>query len=421
MDKVLKDKKIIIGISGSIAAVKAPLLVSRLVKQEANVQCVITPSASNLVSPISLATLSRKICHQDIDQWDPKQPRPLHIALAEWADLIVVTPMSATTLGKWANGIADGLLSSLLLAFEGPVIAAAAMNTGMWKNSAVQKNWVNLQKDSKVLALAPSKGLLACDRLGEGKMVEPELIELAIQSSFYQKQKNGELKKDLINQRLISTAGPTEEYLDPARLLTNKSSGKMGVLIAQAAKLRGAHVDLIHGSIHTPSAWLEGLQTHEIKTAEDMRNTLKKLQPTSTAIAMAAAISDIRKINGCSKEKLNKQIFLESFQDSLEEVPDLLEEICRERTSKQVILGFAALTGNKEEILEKGHVKIRKKGCHLLMANPIDLPHQGFGANYNGGYLIGPKDRVREIPVMSKLALAHQLLDAILEISQNNS
>ncbi len=410
-----KDKRLIVAASGSIAAVKTPMLISSLVKAGAIIKCVLTPSAAHLVSPIALASLSRNRCYLDEDQWSPNEPRPLHIALAEWAEMIIVAPLSASTMARWSHGLGEGLLASLLLAYEKPVIAAAAMNTGMWSNQAVQNNWEQLAKNPKILRLEPESGLLACDREGEGRMVNQDLIELSIQSAFLQLDAETKLRNDWKGKRLLVTAGPTVEALDPARTITNRSSGKMGVLIAQAARFRGAKVDLIHGPLQIPNGWLEGLKTYPIQTAEEMAGMLLQLQPKANAVCMSAAVSDIRKKNPNDQKKLEKKFLLASIAQDLEEVPDLLAEIVPKRPHGQVIMGFAAITGNKDELKRIGEAKRKKKGCDLLLANPIDIPNQGFEEDFNGGWLIGNGDISREIPRKSKLALAHELLDAILK------
>ena len=192
----LQGRRILVAVSGSIAAVKTPLLVSALVKSGAQVRCVVTPSAAQLVSAVALASLSRHRCYQDDDQWDPREPRPLHVALAEWAELVIVAPLSASTLARWTQGLGDGLLASLLLACECPVVAAAAMNTGMWSQPAVRRNWALLAEDPRVLRLAPESGLLACDRIGDGRMADPELIRLAAESALLTHASNGSLPWD---------------------------------------------------------------------------------------------------------------------------------------------------------------------------------------------------------------------------------
>jgi len=252
----LEGRRLLVAASGSIAAVKTPLLVSALIKAGAEVRCTITPSAARLVSPLALATLSRNRCYQDIDQWNPQESKPLHIALAEWAEIVVVAPLSASSLARWTQGLADGLLASLLLACECPVIAAPAMNTAMWENLAIKSNWQKIKQNRRVLPLPPSSGLLACDRLGDGRMVDPEIIQLAIASALIQKDQNGLLKNDWVGKSLLVTSGPTIEPLDPARVLTNRSSGRMGVILAQAARFRGAKVDLVHGPLQLPKSWL---------------------------------------------------------------------------------------------------------------------------------------------------------------------
>ncbi len=289
-----KGHKIVVIATGSIAAVKTPLLVSRLIKEGAEVKCIITPIASNLISPLSLSTLSRNPCFQDKDQWDPKQSKPLHISLAEWADLIVVAPLSASSLARWIYGLSEGLAASVLLACEKPVIAASAMNTGMWSNKAVQKNWETLKKYSNVITLEPEEGLLACDRVGEGRMINQEIILLAIKYVLIQ-NKNHHFEQDLRGLRFLVTAGPTVEDIDAARFFSNRSSGKMGVLLAQVAKLRGAHVELVHGPLQIPSTFLEGLNSHNVRNAKEMQGIIDKLQAKSDVIAMAAAIVDLRK------------------------------------------------------------------------------------------------------------------------------
>ncbi|CAI8169807.1 MAG: bifunctional phosphopantothenoylcysteine decarboxylase/phosphopantothenate--cysteine ligase CoaBC [Prochlorococcus sp.] len=417
----LAGRRLLVAASGSIAAVKTPLLVSALVKAGAEVRCVVTPSAAKLVSPLALASLSRHRCYQDEDQWNPSEPRPLHIALAEWAELVVVAPLSASSLGRWSQGLGDGLLASILLACERPVVVAAAMNTGMWSSPAVQRNWQYLKDDPKVLPLAPEAGLLACDRLGEGRMAAPELIELAVLSGLLQADQVGHLRRDWSGRRLLVTAGPTVESLDPARLLSNRSSGRMGVLLAQAARLRGACVDLVHGPVTVPEAWLEGLTLHPVGSARQMQSVLAALQSQADAVAMAAAVADLRLADGPQVQKTSKDCLLASLATGLELVPDLLAELVGNRPEGQVVLGFAALTGDDSEVQKLGAAKRLLKGCDLLFANPIDRPGQGFEENANGGWLVGADGIARALPVTSKLVLAHQLLDALLEIPKTSS
>ena len=408
----LSGKKILVAVTGSIAAVKAPILVSRLIKAGAEVKCVLTQSASNLVSPLSLSTLSRNKCYQDKDQWDDSQTKPLHIALAEWAELIIVAPMSASSLSKFTIGNADGLLASILLASQSQILFAAAMNTSMWGNQSVKKNWNFVKNIDQIISLEPSEGLLACDRVGDGKMVNLDIIELASESAFIFKAENKFLTKDLIGIRFLISAGPTVEDLDAARQLTNRSSGRMGVLIAQAAKLRGAEVDLVHGPIRVQKDLLEGLNTYPVRSSAEMGARIDDLQPSAQVIVMAAAVSDFKK-NNPSEKKISKEFFLKSIFSDLEMTSDLLKNQTSKKLENQIFLGFAAETGSDNEIIEKGEKKRVLKGCDLLLANPIDRAGQGFDKNCNSGFLLGPQKMVKNLSLTTKLSISHQLLDQI--------
>ena len=408
----LSGKKILVAVTGSIAAVKAPILVSRLIKAGAEVKCVITQSATNLVSPLSLSTLSRNKCYQDKDQWADSQTKPLHIALAEWAELIIVAPLSATSLSKFTSGSADGLLASILLASQSQIVMAAAMNTSMWENQSVKKNWNYVKTIEQVITLEPSEGLLACDRVGDGKMVSLDIIELASESAFIFHEENKFLTKDLKDIRFLISAGPTVEALDAARQLTNRSSGKMGVLIAQAAKLRGAEVDLVHGPVSVQQDLLEGLNTYPVRSSNEMGAKIDDLQPSAQVIVMAAAVSDFKN-NSPSEQKISKEFFLKSIFDNLEMTSDLIKNQTKKKLENQIFLGFAAETGSDNEIIEKGEKKRVSKGCDLLMANPIDRAGQGFDENFNSGFLLGPKKMVKNLSFSTKLAISHQLLDEI--------
>lgn len=400
----LSGRRVLVGISGSIAAVKLPLLVSALAKRGAEVRCVLTPSAAQLVSPVALASLSRERCYLDADQWSHTAPRPLHVELAEWAELVLLAPLSATSLGRWVHGLGDTLLASTLLATEAPVLAAAAMNTSMWAAPAVHANWEQLQRYERVLPLGPAEGLLACDRQGSGRMAEPALLLLALETLAC-----WGWRRDWQGQRLLVSAGPTREWLDPARCITNPSSGRMGVLLAQAARLRGAEVQLVHGPLQVDPAWLEGLHCHPISSGAELQAALQELQPQVDAIAMAAAVADHRPAVAHS-HKPDKAAVAAAMAAGWEPVPDLLVELVQRRQPGQVILGFAAHSG---DVLPQARAKWARKGCDLLFANPIDQPATGFGSEFNQGWLLGPGRSEERLEPMSKLALAHRLLTAL--------
>jgi phosphopantothenoylcysteine decarboxylase/phosphopantothenate--cysteine ligase len=400
----LAGRRILVGISGSIAAVKLPLLVSALAKRGAQVRCVLTPSAAQLVSPVALASLSRERCYLDADQWSHTAPRPLHVELAEWAELLLVAPLSATTLGRWVHGLGDTLLASTLLATEAPVLAAAAMNTAMWSAPGVRANWEQLQGFERVLPLGPAEGLLACDRQGSGRMPEPELLLMALESLA-----SWGWRRDWHGRRLLVSAGPTREWLDPARCISNPSTGRMGVLLAQAARLRGAQVDLVHGPLQLDPSWLEGLNRHPIDTGAELQQLLQHLQPQMDAIAMAAAVADHRPAVTLS-HKPEKAAVAAAMAAAWEPVPDLLVELVGRRPAGQRILGFAAQSG---DVLPQAQAKLARKGCDLLFANPIDQADAGFGSATNQGWLLGPGAAVERLEPMGKLPLAHRLLTAL--------
>ena len=400
----LAGRRILVAITGSIAAVKMPLVVSALAKRGAQVRCVLTPSAASLVSPVALASLSRHQCYLDADQWSHQAPRPLHVELAEWAELVLLAPLSATSLGRWVHGLADTLLASTLLATEAPVVAAAAMNTSMWQAPPVQRNWQALQSFERVLTLGPASGLLACDRQGDGRMAEPEQLLLALESMAL-----WGWQRDWLGLGLLVSAGPTREALDPARFLSNGSTGLMGVLLAQAARLRGASVHLVHGPLQVHPGLLEGLVCNPVQTAAQMQAALVAAQGQVDAIAMVAAVADHRRVEPLAR-KLSKQELGEFWAEGWEEVPDLLAGLVARRPPGQTILGFAAHSGDG---LAAAREKLRRKGCDWLFANPIDQPDAGFGRPTNQGWLLGPGGQEIEIQPASKHAIAHQLLTAL--------
>ena len=419
MEGLLKGRRVLVAASGSIAAVKTPLLVSALVKAGAEVRCVVTKSAAELVSPLALATLSRQPCLQDSDQWDAARPRPLHIELAEWSELVIVAPLSASSLARWVHGDGEGLLASLLLTCECPVLAAAAMNTAMWQHPAVQRNWHLLQQDPRVLPLQPEGGLLACDRIGTGRMADPGQIELAAASALLQTDAEGSIARDWQGRHVLVSAGPTHEGLDGVRVLSNRSSGRMGVLMAQAARLRGASVDLVHGPLQVPVSWLEGLRCHPVQSSAAMGDCLDQLQPSADAVLMCAAVADLRRVEpeGSVDPKMSKDQLLQAMESGWQLVPDLLGQLAGRRPEGQLVLGFAALAGSEEHLLSRGREKLLSKGCDLLMVNPIDRPGQGLESSQNGGWLLGPAEEIEACPPQHKLELAHHLLNCLRRLA----
>ena len=265
-----KDSKIkvLLLITGSIAAVRIPLLISQLAKENYEVRCVLSQNAEKLIKPLSLSILSRNPRILENDQWSDSQSIPLHIELGNWADILIIAPLTATTLAKWVTGNAEGLIPSILIANIKPIIVAPAMNTQMWLNKAVQKNYENLQNYENILSLQPSEGLLACDAIGIGKIPPNDLIQLALE--FIASHKQNEYRKDLLNKEILITGGCTSEKIDAARHITNKSSGAMGLLLSQVARFRGAQVKYVHGPLKIDKNLTDGIKRYEIETSVDL-------------------------------------------------------------------------------------------------------------------------------------------------------
>jgi len=264
--------KVLLLITGSIAAVRIPLLVSQLAKENYEIKCVLSKNAEKLIKPLSISILSRNPCILENDQWSDSQSTPLHIELGNWADILIIAPLTATTLAKWVTGNAEGLIPSILIANIKPIIVAPAMNTQMWLNKAVKENYENLQSYENVLSLQPSEGLLACNAIGIGKIPPNDLIQLALE--FIASHKQNEYRKDLLNKEILITGGCTSEKIDAARHITNKSSGAMGLLLSQVARFRGAKVKYVHGPLKINKNLTDGIKRYEIETSVDLIRAL---------------------------------------------------------------------------------------------------------------------------------------------------
>ena len=408
--------KVLILITGSIAAVRIPLLVSQLVKGNYDVRCVVSTNAEKLIQPISLSTLSRNACILDKDQWSYLQSKPLHIDLCEWADILIVAPLTATTLSKWVTGNAEGLISSILIANNKPIIVAPAMNSKMWINKAVQKNYQCLQNYPNVLPLKPSEGILACDEIGVGKIPPNDLIHLAL--NFLLKQNNNPFHRDLSNKEFLITGGCTSEKIDAARKITNNSSGTMGLMLAQVARFRGAKVKYIHGPLKNKLDITEGIKTYEIETSTDLSKAIKNEISKCDYFIMNAAVADF-KILGETSKKIPKSEIENFFNNNIEFVPDILKGICKAKKENQIFVGFCAFTGSIKIARKTIKEKIMHKGCDLLFANPIDIEEQGFGPlAKNEGWLFDKRNMETHIEKTSKIELANNLINQIISTNK---
>lgn len=396
-----QSKKVLIAVGGGIAAYKVCELVSKLFQSGVELRVILTKSAQEFITPLTLATLSRHQAYTDDDFWQPIYSRPLHIELGEWADLIVVAPLTANTLAKLAYGMADNLLTNTVLASTCPVLLAPAMNTDMWEQVAVQRNWRQLLTDSRFYGMETGSGLLACDRIGAGRMAEAAEIFIYIQSLLYTQG-----KRDLVGKEVLISAGGTREYLDPVRFIGNPSTGKMGLALAQAALHRGAKVILVH----CPASWEVplGVEAIPVITSEEMQQVMLNQLPNADIIIMSAAVADV-KPRDYSTEKLPKRSLPENLP--LIPVPDIVAEIGNRKQPHQYLIGFAAQTG---DIVKPAREKLQKKKLDAIVANPIDQVNSGFGSDHNQAVFLDKEGRKIEIPVCSKLEMAHYLFDFVV-------
>jgi len=299
-----------------------------------------------------------------------------------------------------------------LIANIKPIIVAPAMNTQMWLNKAVQKNYENLQNYENVLSLQPSEGLLACDAIGIGKIPPNDLIQLALE--FLTSNKQNPYRKDLLNKEILITGGCTSEKIDAARQITNKSSGAMGLLLSQVARFRGAQVKYIHGPLKIDKNLTEGIKRYEIETSVDLIRVIKNEISNCDYFFMNAAVSDF-KISNANSAKIPKNQINDHLKKNFELVPDILKKISELKKNNQVFVGFCAFTGSIEEARISIKEKILKKGCDYLFANPIDLEGQGFGfLAQNEGWLFDKKNMEYYISKRSKIDLANKLISQII-------
>ncbi|MBD2128776.1 bifunctional phosphopantothenoylcysteine decarboxylase/phosphopantothenate--cysteine ligase CoaBC [Microcoleus sp. ZQ-A2] len=399
-----EGRRVLVGVGGGIAAYKVCQVISTLFKSGVDVRVILTQSAQEFITPLTLTTLSRHPAYTDSVFWQPTHTRPVHIELGEWAEVFVIAPLTANTLGKLAHGLADNLLTNTVLASGCPVLLAPAMNTQMWEQPSVQRNWQQLLSDSRYHRVGPEAGLLACDRVGSGRMAEPDEILASVRSLLHT---NG--KRDLVGKRVLISTGGTQEYLDPVRFIGNPSTGKMGLALAQAALHRGATVTLVHA----PITWEVplGIRAIAVVSAAQMGQAMMECFPDADVIVMAAAVADVKPAE-YAPEKLPKKLLPNSLR--LEPVPDILAELGHRKQPHQRLIGFAAQTGN---IVKPALEKLRNKKLDAIAANPIDKPNSGFGSDTNQAIFLDKQGRQLEIAPCSKLQLAHHLFDFVGSIS----
>jgi len=402
--------RVLIGITGGIAAYKVGEVVSTLAKSGVEVRVILTDAAGEFITPLTLATLSRHPAYTDQDFWQAIHGRPLHIELGEWADVFVIAPLTANTLAKLAHGFSDNLLTNTVLASTCPILLAPAMNTDMWEQLTVQRNWQQIFLDQRYHSVGPDAGILACDRIGSGRMAEPSEIITYIRSLLHTKG-----QKDLAGKRVLISAGGTREHLDPVRFIGNPSTGKMGLALAEAALHRGASVTLVHGPISysLPGATLVtrlGVKCIGVTSAAEMQKAMLSCFSDADLIVMSAAVGDVKPVNYAA-EKLPKKSLPTALP--LEFIPDILAELGNLKQAHQKLIGFAAQTG---DIITPALSKLKRKNLDAIAAKPVDKADSGFGSDNNQAILLDAKGRQLEIPSCSKLEMAHHLFDFVQDL-----
>ena len=393
---MLKEKTILLGVTGGIAAYKSASLASRLVKAGAEVRVIMTEHATNFINPITFETLTGHKCITDtFDRNFEFQVE--HVSLAKKADVIMVAPATANVIAKLAHGLADDMLTTTILASHAPKLVAPAMNTGMYENPVTQDNLALLKKYGMEV-IEPAAGHLACGDEGKGKMPEPEILYEHILRSCACKQ-------DMKGLKVLVTAGPTQEAVDPVRFLTNHSSGRMGYSIAKACMLRGADVTLVTGrTALTPPLFVDVVP---VVSAKDMYDAVISRSDEMDIIIKAAAVADYRPVH-VAEEKVKKSDG--SFSLELERTDDILKYLGEHKKPGQFLCGFSMET---ENMLENSRKKLEKKHLDMIAANNLKVPGAGFETTTNIITIITP-DSVKELELMSKDDAAFRLLDEIL-------
>ncbi|MBL8003415.1 MAG: bifunctional phosphopantothenoylcysteine decarboxylase/phosphopantothenate--cysteine ligase CoaBC [Flavobacteriales bacterium] len=391
-------RKVLLGVTGGIAAYKAPALVRALVKAGAEVQVVMTPAAHDFVTPLALATVSRRPVLTDLFARDGSGRWNDHVHLARWADVMLVAPASANTLGKMARGLCDNLLLACYLSAECPVFVAPAMDLEMWRDAGVQANLAAL-KERGVRTIGPERGELASGLVGEGRMTEPEALVEALQQALIGPSK-------LAGRTMLLTAGGTQEAIDPVRYIGNRSTGKMGFALAEEAALRGARVELVTG----PVALLTdraGIHRTDVVSAAEMAAACKALFPTCDLAIASAAVADWRPANPAAA-KLKKGTALEAL--TLEPTEDILAWMGAHKQGGQLLVGFALETDNE---LEHARGKLMRKNLDLVVLNSLRDDGAGFGHDTNRVTLIGRDTDPEALPLLSKAQVAQRILDRV--------
>ena len=395
---MLKGKKVVLGVTGGIAAYKAAEFVRLLVKEEVDVHVVMTENAQKFITPLTFQTLSgNPVVSDPFALLEDAQIG--HIALADLAELVVILPATANIIGKIANGIADDFLSTMAMATRAPVLIVPSMNVNMWENPALQKNIRTLLERGCHL-MEPGEGELACHWYGKGRL--PELNDVV------EKMEDLLTPKDLRGERILITGGPTQEPMDPVRFITNRSSGKMGYALAKMARRRGAEVIFISGpsSLSFPR---KDIQYVPVRTAEEMRKAVFSHLEGSSVVIKAAAVSDYRP-KVISEKKIKKGD--SEYMLALGRTKDILEELGKNKENR-ILVGFAAET---EDLVAHAKKKLQEKNLDLIVVNDVTQPGAGFGSDTNQVKILSPSGQVRDLPLSTKEEISGAILDHVVAL-----
>jgi phosphopantothenoylcysteine decarboxylase/phosphopantothenate--cysteine ligase len=400
---MLDGKQIVLGVTGGIAAYKAAELVRLMVKGGANVHVVMTRNAQEFITPLTFQTLSGNPVVTDPFTLVGEQEIG-HIALADVAELIVILPATANIIGKIANGIADDFLSTMVMATKVPVLFAPSMNVNMWENKALQKN-IQILLERGYHLIDPDEGELACHWYGKGRLAELSDVMEKVEDLFS--------KKDLKGEKILVTAGPTQEPLDPVRFISNYSSGKMGYALARMARRRGAEVILVTGPTSIPIPRGD-MKVVSVKTAAEMRKAVLGHIEGCSVVIKAAAVSDFRP-KAASLRKMKKAEASPSL--ALEKTEDILSEIGKKK-GDGILLGFAAET---ENVVANAQKKLKEKNLDLIVVNDVTKPGAGFGQDTNQVKILFPSGEVKDLPLMSKEEVSQSILDEVVKLLKQKS
>lgn len=407
----LAGKQVALGISGGIAAYKAAEILRGLQRAGGIVRVAMTKRACEFITPLTFRALSGS--HVVVDDYAPDNPDPIaHITFSQSVDLLLIAPATANIIAKFANGIADDFLTSTYLASNAPVVIAPAMNTTMWNHPATQRNLNQLRSDG-VHVIEPDAGEMACGTIGPGRLSEPERIVAAV-LEILRGKKNNNVPRDLTGEHVLITAGATREEIDPVRFLSNRSSGRMGFALAEAAHARGAEVTVVAGATSAePPASVELLRA---SSAEEMREAVMKEISGATIFIAAAAVSDYRPTMRATG-KIKKSA--ESLTLNLEPTPDILAEVSEARQNGLLVVGFAAET---DDVINHARSKLERKHLDAIVANDITRDGAGFDTQTNIVTIITRlSDAPIELPLMSKLEAAHRILDEIARLRREHN